>query len=78
MGKDKFRKRKERRRLIRGEMTKRGILGKQIAAQLGISEAAVSQGCATSSRIVAALIAAGMPENLFGGLAHKSIGAQEH
>jgi hypothetical protein len=66
MAKDKFKKRKERRRQIRGEMTKRGILGKDIAAQLGISEPAVSVGCATSPRVVAALIAAGMPARLFG------------
>ncbi len=65
MSKDKFKKRKERRRFIRGEMTKRGITGKQIAARLGISEPAVSVGCATAPRIVAALIEAGMPARLF-------------
>jgi hypothetical protein len=66
MGKNKFTKRKEARRLIRGEMTKRGIVGKAIALQLGISEAAVSKGCATSPRIVAALIEAGVPRRMFG------------
>lgn len=65
MGKDKFKKRKEARRLIRGEMTKRGILGKEIAAQAGVCEAAVSRYCATSPRIVAALIEAGVPERMF-------------
>ena len=66
MGKDKFRKRKERRRLIRGEMTKRGISGKDIAARVNRTESAVSQGCATSPRIVAALIEAGVPRRMFG------------
>jgi hypothetical protein len=65
MGKDKFKKRKERRRFIRGEMTKRGISGREIAARLGISPPAVSMNCATSPRIVAALIEAGMPARLF-------------
>lgn len=65
MSKDKFKKPRERRRIIRGEMTKRGISGKEIAARLGISEPAVSQGCATAPRIVAALIEAGMPARLF-------------
>jgi hypothetical protein len=65
MGKDKFKKRKEARRLIRGEMTKRGILGKEIAVQAGVCEAAVSRYCATSPRIVAALIKAGVPERMF-------------
>jgi hypothetical protein len=65
MGKDKFEKRKEARRLIRGEMTKRGILGKEIAVQAGVCEAAVSRYCATSPRVVAALIKAGVPERLF-------------
>ncbi len=65
MGKDKFTQRKIQRRLIRGEMVKRGIKGKDIAAALGVSEMAVSKGCATSPRIVAALIAAGVPERLF-------------
>ncbi len=69
MGKDKFKKRKERRRFIRGEMTKRGISGKKVAESLGISESAVSQGCATSPRIIEALIEAGMPEKLFGNKA---------
>lgn len=67
MGKDKFGRRKERKRLVRAEMVKRGILAKEIAKELNISESAVSQGCATSSRIVAALIEAGLPERLFGG-----------
>jgi hypothetical protein len=66
MGKDKFKKRKERRRLIRGEMTKRGISGKEIAAQTGLTESAVSQGCATSPRVREALIKAGLPARLFG------------
>ncbi len=66
MSKDKFRKRQERRRLIRGEMTKRGISGRKIAAQLGITPGAVSKYCATSPRIVAALIEAGLPAKLFG------------
>jgi len=66
MSKDKFKKRKERRRLIRGEMTKRGISGKEIAARVNRTESAVSQGCATSPRIVAALIEAGVPARLFG------------
>ena len=66
MSKEKFRKRKERKRLIRAEMVKRGILSKEIAARLGISEPAVSQGCATSPRIVAEIIAAGVPARLFG------------
>ena len=65
MSKNKFKKRKERRRFIRGEMTKRGIIGKVIAGRLGISAAAVSLGCATSPRVVAALIEAGMPARLF-------------
>jgi hypothetical protein len=65
MGKDKFKKRKERRRLIRGEMTKRGISGKDIAVRVNRTESAVSQGCATSPRIVAALIEAGVPERMF-------------
>jgi hypothetical protein len=66
MGKDKFKKRKERRRLIRGEMTKRGISGKEIAARVNRTESAVSQGCATSPRIVAELIRQGVPARLFG------------
>ena len=66
MSKNKFKKRKDRKRLIRAEMVKRGILSKEIAARLGISEPAVSQGCATSPRIVAALIEAGVPERVFG------------
>lgn len=65
MGKDKFKKRKERRRLIRGEMTKRGISGIEIAARVNRTPSAVSQGCATSPRIVAALIEAGVPAKLF-------------
>lgn len=65
MSKNKSKKREERRRLIRGEMTKRGIKGKEIAARLGISEPSVSQGCATSLRIVQALIEAGMPKRFF-------------
>ena len=65
MSKDKFKKRKDRRRFIRGEMTKRGIKGKEIAERLNISPQAVSQHCATSPRVVAELIAAGMPERLF-------------
>lgn len=65
MAKDKFKKRKERKRRVRAEMVKRGIRSKEIAARLGISEPAVSQGCATSPRIVAALIEAGLPERLF-------------
>ena len=55
-----------KKRLIRAEMVKRGILSKEIAARLGISEPAVSQGCATSPRIVAEIIAAGVPAWLFG------------
>jgi len=66
MAKNKFTKRKKARQLIRGETTKRGILGKDIARALGISEAAVSKGCATSPRIVAALIEVGVPERMFG------------
>jgi predicted transcriptional regulator len=65
MSKDKFKKRKERRRLIRGEMTKRGISGKEIAAKVGVDPSAVSKYCATSPRIVAALIEAGVPARLF-------------
>ncbi len=64
MGKNKFTKRKEKRRAIRGEMVKRGILAKDIAAQLGITEAAVSQGYGVP-RIMAALIQAGLPARLF-------------
>jgi hypothetical protein len=70
MGKDKFKKRQKKRRLIRGEMTKRGISGKEIAAQAGVCEAAVSRYCATSPRIVAALIEAGVPERMFGKTPH--------
>ncbi len=66
MGKDKFTKRKEWRRLIRGEMVKRGIYAKDIAAQLGITAGAVSKGYGVP-RIVAALIEAGVPARLFGG-----------
>ena len=69
MSKNKFKKRKDRKRLIRAEMVKRGILSKEIAARLGVSEPAVSQGCATSPRIVAALIEAGVPERVFGKIA---------
>jgi len=65
MSKDKIRKRKMQRRKVRWAMEDLGIKGKEIAARLGISEAAVSQGCATSPRIVAALIAAGVPERVF-------------
>jgi len=65
MSKDKFKKRKDRRRLIRGEMTKRGISGKALAAKIGVSEATVSRYCATSPQVVAALIAAGVPAGLF-------------
>jgi hypothetical protein len=65
MADDKCTKRKKMRRLIRGEMTKRGIKGKDIAAQLGLCEMAVSKGCATSPRVVAALIEAGIPARLF-------------
>ncbi len=61
MAKDKFKKRQDRRRLIRGEMTKRGISGREIAARVGMSQSAVSRYCATSPRIVAALIEAGVP-----------------
>jgi len=67
MGKDKFSKRKERKRLVRAEMVKRGIYAKDIAAALNISESAVSQGCTTSPRTVAALIEAGIPVRLFAG-----------
>jgi DNA-binding transcriptional regulator LsrR (DeoR family) len=66
MAKDKFKKRKEMRRRIRWEMEDRGIKSKDIAASLGISEAAVSKGLATSPRVVEALIAAGVPARLFG------------
>lgn len=66
MSKDKFKKRKDRRRLIRGEMTKRGISGRAIATKIGVDPSAVSRGCATSPRIVAALIEAGIPARLFG------------
>jgi hypothetical protein len=66
MSKDKFKKRKLQRRKIRWAMEDLGIKGKDIAARLGISEAAVSQGCATSPRIVAALVEAGVPARLFG------------
>jgi len=67
MSKDKFKKRKEKRRLIRGEMTKRGIVGKEVAVRLGITPGAVSKYCATSPRIVAALIEAGIPARMFNG-----------
>ncbi|MCL4503846.1 MAG: hypothetical protein M1438_18640 [Deltaproteobacteria bacterium] len=66
MSKDKFKKRKEARRKIRWAMDDRGIKGKDIAAELGITPGAVSKGLATSPRVVAALIAAGLPEKLFG------------
>ena len=66
MAKDKFRKRKDLRRNIRGEMTKRGIVGREIAAKLNITPGAVSKGCATSPRIIAALIEAGVPARMFG------------
>jgi lambda repressor-like predicted transcriptional regulator len=72
MGKDKFKKRQQKRRLIRAEMTKRGISGREIAAQAGVCEAAVSRYCATSPRVVEALIKAGVPERLFGKKARSS------
>jgi transcriptional regulator with XRE-family HTH domain len=65
MSKDKFRKRKDRRRLIRGEMTKRGISGREIAARIGVDPSTVSKYCATSPRVIAALIEAGVPEKFF-------------
>jgi hypothetical protein len=66
MAKDKFRKRKDLRRNIRGEMTKRGIVGREIAERLNITPGAVSKGCATSPRIIEALIEAGVPARMFG------------
>ncbi|MGP8051605.1 MAG: hypothetical protein ACLPYB_13480 [Desulfobaccales bacterium] len=65
MGKDKFSKRKARKRLVKSEMVRRGILAKDIAQGLNLTDSAVSHGLATSPRIVAALIAAGVPERLF-------------
>jgi thiamine biosynthesis lipoprotein ApbE len=66
MGKDKFTKRKEWRRLIRGEMVKRGIYAKDIAKQLKITAGAVSKGYGVP-RIQEALIEAGVPARLFNG-----------
>jgi|GEM_PF-1886764 hypothetical protein len=66
MGKDKFTKRKEWKRLIRGEMVKRGIFAKDIAAKLKITEGAVSKGYGVP-RIMEAIIEAGVPARLFGG-----------
>ena len=65
MGKDKFKKRKERKRLIRAELLRRNILVRDIAAGLGISMVAVYKGMMTgSARVTAALIEAGVPMRL--------------
>lgn len=72
MAKDKFRKRKEQKRLIRGEMIKRGIRVAEIAAGLKhpggkpYTVQAVYKGMTNSPRVMAALIAAGIPARLFG------------
>jgi|WetSurMetagenome_2_1015567.scaffolds.fasta_scaffold1178475_2 hypothetical protein len=66
MGKDKFKKRKERKRLIRAELLRRNILVRDIAAGLGVTIQAVYKGMgAGSARVKAALIEAGVPERMF-------------
>ena len=65
MGKDKQQKDKIKRIWVKWAMKKRGIKGKDIAARLNITWGAVSKGLATSPRIVAALIEAGVPARLF-------------
>ena len=72
MAKDKFRKRKEQKRLIRGEMVGRGIRVVEVAARLRhpggkpYTVQAVYKGMTSSPRVVAALISAGVPARLFG------------
>jgi hypothetical protein len=66
MGKDKFKKRKERKRLIRAELLRRNILVRDIAAGLGVTIQAVYKGMgAGSARVKAALIEAGVPTRMF-------------
>jgi hypothetical protein len=66
MGKDKFKKRKERKRLIRAELLRRNIRVKDVAAGLGVSMVAVYKGMMTgSARVAAALIEAGVPARMF-------------
>jgi hypothetical protein len=65
MGKDKFKKRKERKRLIRAELLRKNIMVKEIAAGLGVTIQAVYKGMgAGSARVTEALIAAGVPKRL--------------
>jgi len=72
MAKHKFRKRKERKRLIRAEMLRRNITVREIAAGLrhtsgqAYTVQAVYKGMLSSPKVMAALIAAGVPAKMFG------------
>ena len=67
MGKDKFKKRKEHKRLIRAELLRRNVKVTAIAADLGVTIQAVYKGMMTgSARVKAALIEAGVPARMLG------------
>jgi len=64
-----MKERKERHRKIRTIMTAKGIVGAEIARQLGVTRQHVTlvisgRGC--SRRVVEALVHAGIPRRLFG------------
>ena len=71
MSKDKFKKRKERKRLVRAEMLRRDVKAQQIAAGLGYTVQAVYKGMISSPKVMAALVAAGVPEKMFGRKDHR-------